>query len=438
MTQVSHPKTGNKQPSFFGNFLRWFLVFYILFFALQYFFGDPKESVSDSNLSADIVIQPERDEYVMGNVVRFFIENTSDKTYVFNTPCGAENENVKFSFVTTHSEAIDYTDISRSMRDQCRESEIGDVTLNPQQSIVFQTKEYNANLFSEAGTYQLEMTWEDEEGNPLIVQSEVGIEKAGWFRTLFRSIVTRPLFNILVFLTEYVPGNSYGVAIIILTILVRLILFVPNQKAMKSQRELQKIQPELLRIKEQHKGNQQMIALKTMELYKSHNINPLGGLLPILLQMPFLLGIFYLLQDGLSPHLRYLLYSFYNNADFSIGDVFFVGLNLGGGYEVNALAQVILALVVAGVQFVAVRLSMARAQTKDKPVEKKNPEDPMYMMQNAGKIMMWVMPFLVALFSISLPAGVGLYWCVSTLFGIGQQWFVNKQLEKPQIRKKTS
>lgn len=427
--------TGNpKQPSFFSNFLKWFAIFYIIMFGVQYFFGSPKEDALPVTQEQGVVITPQKDSYVMGNLVTFTLENKSTENYRFVSPCGADNTNLGFFYVTGHAEASQDINVFEKIQAECAISEIGNAVLPAGASETFRMQEYNETLFSKEGNYKMVMNWEGESGEIITAEALVEIEKPGIFRSLFRAIVSRPLFNILVFLTEVLPGNFYGVSIIILTLLVRLLLFIPNQKAMKSQRELQKLQPKLLEIKEKLKGNQQAIAMKTMELYKTHQINPLGGLLPILLQMPFLLGIFYLLQDGISPHLRHLLYSFYANADFAIGNVSFLGLNLGESYAQNGMGQIVLAVIVAGAQFFAVRLSMARSKNQD--IKPKKADDPMAAMQNAGKVMMWVMPGLVAVFSISLPAGIGIYWCVSTIFGIGQQSFVNKKLDEPQVRKK--
>lgn len=429
----------NNKPVFFKNFLKWFLIFYIIFFGIQYFFGTPKEQ-EETTKQAEITITPERDSYVIGNMVRFIIENQTSNDIQFQTPCEQENENLKVLFVATHGEQDIQTDISKEEREECLTTEITDMTVPAQTKIAFQTKEYNQDLFAEPGDYKLQMNFMTGEEQTTITSSTVTMEKPGVLRQLFRALISRPLFNILVFFTEVFPGHSYGLAIIGLTILVRLALFIPNKKAMKSQRELQKIQPKLLEIKEKNKGNQQVIAMKTMELYKTHKINPLGGILPILLQMPFLLGIFYIIRDGISPHLSYLLYGFYQNANLHAGDNMFLGLDLSLAQGGNGWKQIALALTVAAAQFTAIRLSTIRAKKQNEKngvvAKKKKSDDPLAAVQNASKVMMYVMPGLVAVFSLSFPAGVGIYWLTSTIFGAGQQYFVNKESEQPQVVRK--
>ncbi|MCL4139787.1 UNVERIFIED_CONTAM: hypothetical protein GTU68_031534 [Idotea baltica] len=157
-----------------------------------------------------------------------------------------------------------------------------------------------------------------------------------------------------------------GLAIILLTIVVRLILFVPNQKAMASQRELQRLQPKMTELKEKHKDNQQLLAMKTMELYKTHKINPMSSCWPILLQMPFLIGLYYIILAGLSPHMTYFLYSFQKDADLTAVDNLFLGLDL-------TVPNIIpLAIMVGAAQWFALRLANMRMKKKNEknPVKK--------------------------------------------------------------------
>jgi YidC/Oxa1 family membrane protein insertase len=273
-----------------------------------------------------------------------------------------------------------------------------------------------------------------------LTTAEFEIKEAGWIRKAFRLVITQPLFNGLVFFIETLPTHSLGWSIILLTLIVRILLFLPNQKAMKSQRKLQKLQPHIQSLRKKHKDNQQAVAMETMALYKKHKINPMSSCLPMLLQMPFLIGIYLVVKDGLSPHLNHLLYPFHANVDLSIVDTSFMGLNL----EVPNIW--VLPVLVAAAQFMAIKLSLAAAKKqqpakeveskKDKSDKKEKAPDMAEQMEQMQKMMLWMLPLMIGFFTATFPAAVGIYWLTSTVFGIGQQKLVNYQLDKPQVRRK--
>ena len=127
---------------------------------------------------------------------------------------------------------------------------------------------------------------------------------------LYHELLFRPLFNLLIFLYNSIPGADFGVAIIVLTIIVRVIFFPLSIKALISQRELNKLQPKIKELQEKHKGNKQALGQATMQLYKEHKINPLSGCLPILIQLPVLIALYSALGSGLKPESLTALYSF--------------------------------------------------------------------------------------------------------------------------------
>lgn len=431
--------------TFFRSFAMWFLIFFILIQGYNMLFGeDPKEETLDVSPSI-VEIKPVKKSYRTGNLVVFSVHNLSGETLQFDSPCEGEDaeDNMKIYYVTQHREEIIRTDISGDIIENCTAQQIPSWQIGPDERTQISFTHYNHQIFSEEGNYELEIVLANESGEALepLSSQVVKIKEPNWFIKIFRALVTRPLFNVLVAFTQYMPGHSYGWAIVFLTLLVRLALFIPNQKAMKSQRRIQKIQPQLMEIRKQYKDNPQMQTMKTMELYKTEKVNPFGSILPIFLQMPFLIGIFYLLQDGISPHLSYLLYGFYSHPDLTAGDNIFFGLDLGLGQAGNGSGQIVLAVLVALTQFAAVKLSMhqtkkRQAQNPDTTKKENKKDDPAEAMQKAGKMMMYFMPLLVGFFTLSLPAGVGIYWLTSTLFGAGQQQYVNYQLDQPQLKKK--
>ncbi|MCF7906227.1 YidC/Oxa1 family membrane protein insertase [Candidatus Gracilibacteria bacterium] len=416
----------NKFKDFFKSFLIWFAVFYLVLVGVDKIWGK-KENAPTENTA--IVLEPTDSSVVIGNLMEFRVKNSLNTRITFDSPCEVPGS-LKVFRIANEQEF----DISEKTFESCGENHITPFSLEPGSERTFALKYFNLDLFSEAGEYVLEIRFSAGEEETISVRSDTfKLSSPGILRQLFRAIVSKPLFNLLVFLTQILPTHSFGWSIVILTVFVRLLLFIPNQKAMRSQRELQKMQPFIEELKQKYGKNQQMLAMKTMELYKTHKINPMSSCLPMVFQMPFLIGVYYIVRDGLSPHLRHLLYSFQQNVDLSVVNVDFWGLHL------DRPGPVILAVLVAGAQWGAVKLSLVSAKKKalkqktSLPAKKEGMQG---QMQQMNRIMLWVMPVMIGFFALSFPAGVGVYWLASTIFGIFQQKFVNWQLDKPQIRRK--
>ena len=109
--------------------------------------------------------------------------------------------------------------------------------------------------------------------------------------TAFNEILYRPLFNILVLLYNIIPGDDLGIAIIVLTIGIKLVLYPLNQKAIKSQKALQELQPKIKEIQKKYKDKTQQ-AEELLKLYKEAKINPFSGFLPLLIQIPILIALY--------------------------------------------------------------------------------------------------------------------------------------------------
>jgi YidC/Oxa1 family membrane protein insertase len=215
------------------------------------------------------------------------------------------------------------------------------------------------------------------------------------------------------------PGNDLGLAILILTLILRTILLIPSQKAMRSQKKLQEVNPRIEKLKEKYKGDQQKIAAETMAIWKESKVNPLSSCMPILLQLPILIAVYQTVRNGLNPDNTYMLYTTYSN--FSLKDI---NVNFLGILDLTKVNVYVLPLIIGGLQFAQMKLSMAKTKKKTADNAPKNE------MAMANNMMIYMMPVMIALFTASVPAGVALYWGISTLFGIGQQLVVNK--EKPK------
>ncbi len=415
MTEKKTFSRGN----FFKSFMIWFAIFYGVMWGYQKFFAaTPETEVVEGSVTIETVRGG--DELSLGNLAQWVITNDSLEEVTFIQPCGAEIPQLKVLQLELGGKKV-LTDFS-----DCGEFTIDSFTLAPEESRTFDLRDWNQELFTTAGTYVIEMTFQRVEAEPLILQSEaVELESPNVIRRLFRALISQPLFNLLVSLSQHM---AFGWAIVVLTIIVRLALFLPNQNAMKSQRRMQQLQPKLDELRKKYGKDQQQMAMKTMELYRTHKVSPMSSCWPMLIQLPIMLGVYWIVQDGLSPHLSHLLYSFNLDVNLTNFDEIFLGIDLT---KRNLL---VLPIIVAFAQWGAVKLSMVSAKKRSIKTEVKTPSQ----MEQMNTMMLWVMPAMMGFFTATFPAAVGIYWFASTICSIGQQWLVNHLLDKPQVTKKIS
>ena len=196
----------------------------------------------------------------------------------------------------------------------------------------------------------------------------------------------RQFLTFLLNTTDKYVGN-FGVSIIIVTILIKIMLLPLTLKQDKSMKEMKKLQPEIEKIKEKYANDKQMLNIKTMELYKEHKVNPLGGCLPLLLQLPILFALFGVLRNGIIPKDSSFLW-----LKLSVPDQFYILPVLNGA-----------------VSFLQQKL-MGSADS--------NPQ-----MKN----MMYIFPIMMIMFSFKMPSGLQLYWLTSSILAVVQQYFIMKK-----------
>jgi len=226
---------------------------------------------------------------------------------------------------------------------------------------------------------------------------------------LFNEVIYRPLFNGLIFLYNVLPGHDFGIAIIVLTVIIRIILYPLNQKAIKSQKEMQLIQPKVKEVQQKYKNNKEEQGKALMDLYKEHKINPASGCLPILVQLAILWGLFSVLRAGLNPEKLTQLYSFVARPEI-INNTFLGILDL-------SQKSIILAILAGIAQFIQSKMLMPKTSASQS-------SDFSSVM---NKQMVYFFPVFTVFIAASLPAGLGLYWVATTVFGIVQQYFVLKK-----------
>lgn len=286
------------------------------------------------------------------------------------------------------------------------------------------------SLLERTGVYEagLDLPEGFSTGNPENrITTRFTIAEPNFITQIFRTFVTKPLYNGLVFIASWVPNHNLGIAIILLTIIVKLILLVPNQHALEGQKKLQQMQPRMDEIKKRYPNDPTKVQEETMRLWKEMKINPLQSCLPTLLQLPILIGLFFVIQSGVSVETsKHLLYSFYQNLPAGFFTYNFLG------FDLLKPSLFIMPPLLVVMQFIQMKMMMAKAKKQKaqeivaKPTGKKSwiPE------LDQQTVMMYTMPLMIGFFAIRFPVAVSLYWGVSTLFGIAQQFYVMKE-KKP-------
>lgn len=203
------------------------------------------------------------------------------------------------------------------------------------------------------------------------------------------TIIAQPMFYALEFIHDWV-GN-WGVAIILITILIKLAFYKLSEMSYRSMARMRKFQPRFTALREKYKGNREQMNKAVMELYRTEKINPLGGCLPIILQVPFFIALYWTLLE--SAELRQAPFIFWLQ-DLSVRDPYFV-----------------LPLIMGATMIFQMRLNPT-------------PPDPMQ-----AKVMKY-MPYVFTLFFAFFPSGLVLYWSVNNLLSIAQQWHITRQIER--------
>jgi YidC/Oxa1 family membrane protein insertase len=284
-------------------------------------------------------------------------------------------------------------------------------------------------LFSEPGDYVFSLNYDEKEYGKTLE-----IKYRGTIGKVFVGMFYAPLYNLMAYLIGFF-SNSLGMAIVAITILIRILLLFPQHKMLVSQRKMQAIQPKIKKLQEKHKGNQQLIGSELMKLYKKEGVSPMGACAPLLIQMPILIVIYNIIMNITSLKNEFYLYEFLKGFHISQIEFDFFGMDLlqSGGFVWAGLA-----LSVAAIQYIQVRLSLAGKSVDEKKsgvvLEKKKWSDDYSSMmpdpEMMNKFMLYGMPVMVWIFTFTLIAWVGLYWGISTLFAIFQQLFVNKIVKK--------
>ncbi|MGC9603236.1 MAG: YidC/Oxa1 family membrane protein insertase [Minisyncoccia bacterium] len=221
---------------------------------------------------------------------------------------------------------------------------------------------------------------------------------------LFNAYIYQPILWLLIFIYQNLSFGDLGLAIIMLTVLVRVVLLPIFYKGARDQTIIQKIQPHVKKIQLDHKDDKERQAKELMELYKKHRVNPFSSILFLIIQLPIFIALFrvFTKEVGSSVFLSHTLFGL---------------LDLSG-------RSVILAVVAAAIQYFQTRMMLA-----SKPDDGSRKKD---MIAGNQKMMMYLGPALTLIVLFNLPSAIGLYWTVSNVFSVGQQFFINKKIPSPE------
>lgn len=223
------------------------------------------------------------------------------------------------------------------------------------------------------------------------------------FSLIFNTILYQPMLNFLILI--YIYTNNFGIAVIGLTLLVKLVTNPLNKKALESQKAMAEIQPRLKEIQNKHKDSQEKQAQEMMALYKEKKFNPFSGIFLLFIQIPIIWALFYVFKGGISIDPAQI-YSFISLPQTI--NPYFLGIDL-------SKPNIYLAVLTAIAQFF-------QAKTSTPTAPKVAAEDKTSQMTNMMQKQMVIFIPIITLFVLyNLPSALGLYWLITTVFTIFQQ-----------------
>lgn len=260
--------------------------------------------------------------------------------------------------------------------------------------------------------------------------------------SFFNVILIWPIINILVAIYQgltslHIP-YALGFSIIVLTVIIRLILYPLTNSQLKASKKMQGVAPHLAKLKEKHKGDAKMLQSETMRLYKEHGINPAAGCLPVIIQLPIIWSLYSVLQLVVGATKQSLVLADLNKVIYFPGlrlhhlwDQHFFGIPLGQApsHLISTVGPLIMLFPIATALFQFLQSKMmfstppASGTDKKQKNEKgeKKPDDFATAMQTQS---LYIFPLMIGFFSYNFPIGLSLYWNTFTIFGIIQQYRV--------------
>lgn len=234
--------------------------------------------------------------------------------------------------------------------------------------------------------------------------------------TFFHAVFYNPIYNALVALVALVPGSDVGIAVVLLTIVIRLVLLPFSLSAARTQIAMKILEPKLKELKEKHKGDKEKEALATLALYREEKVNPFASILTVFIQIPVLLALYWVfLYEPLSVINAARLYGFTpvpSTVSFE-----FLGLILITG------KSLVLAVLAGLTQFLQAHMALSGTM---------KPSTTSGMLGDFQKVMgmqlKYVFPFIIGTISYTSPSAIALYFITTNLAGALQEWYVRRSV----------
>lgn len=388
------------------------IIALLVFLASQYlfprFFGE-KEAVVVTPVEVsmkDATLIPGQDPILI-------VKNNTQSPLTFHATC--PNPPVAIVFLDTASGAGTPVDAGEPVVDCVEPS---DIAAGESSQISLAPWKYGA--FAQNGLYEVSLTTESASGS-MTHSVKAQVAPQGMFGKAYATFITRPFLNFLVLMGSIIPGHDLGLAIILLTLAVKLVLFIPTQHSLEGQKKMQLLQPQIEALRKKHADDAVKMNQEIMKIWKENKINPFQSCLPLLLQFPVLIGLYHVIRDtqdlALSTH---VLYGWFGTLDWTF-DTAFLGLDLTATYPWLFVPLLVV------LQFIQMKLTFYIADKKKaKKIDEavKQADNPQDMQQ---KMMLYMLPLMIGFFAWQVPSAVSVYWGVSTLFAIGQQMIVNRE-----------
>lgn len=268
---------------------------------------------------------------------------------------------------------------------------------------------------------------------------------------MFDELIVKPIFNALMLLYSIIPGGDFGVAIILFTIFIRILIYPLVRKQLHQTKLMRKMQPEIAKIKKEAKGNKQLEATMQMELYKRHGISPFQSIFILLIQLPIFIGLYHVIQiivlhrnevakfayaplEQLEP-IKKIIENPENFNHTMLGFIDLTKTAFSNG-TVN-IVLLVLALISAVTQYIMSKQTMPTTGTPKrfrdimKEAAEGKQSDPADMSAAMMRNMVKIMPIMMFFIMVNLPGALALYYTVSNLVATAQQhYLLNKDTEE--------
>jgi len=253
---------------------------------------------------------------------------------------------------------------------------------------------------------------------------------------IFDAFVYNPVYNLLIFVYSVFSWKDFGIAIIIVTLIIKFLLIPLSKKQIESQKKMQELQPKIKEVQEKYKKDKEKQSRALLELYKENKTNPFSGCLPLIVQLVFLIAIYRVLFNVSNAGLKVdasALYAFVPDPG-QINKMFLGIIDLSSTLNLSHLAlrdlpQIILVLLAAGSQYVQTKMLMGVKKEENKNKKQVASGGKPDFSEIMTKQMLYLGPLLTLFIGIKFPAGLALYWLISTGFMIAQQYYLTKNTE---------